>query len=187
MHKLSVLSLVLFSALIWSARAQSVLPHSTEAAGTVGLNGNGGADNSTHVSLGLSGAYNWTQKLAYTGEFSHQWMGSTLAERQNILLFGVGARYYLTAPGHIAPYVAATGGYARLDTNFIGTGMSTGESAGYIAGGAGVSFYVAENWGIRPEIRYQYELLGTSDGFSGIQGSISAFYQFGGTEPGKKK
>jgi hypothetical protein len=87
----------------------------------------------------------------------------------------------------MVPYVVATGGFARIGTNSIGTTLNTSEKDGYFAVGGGASFYVGESWGIRPELRYQDEFVGLRYPVKEAQGSISLFYQLGGSETKAKK
>jgi hypothetical protein len=167
--------------------AQGVLPRSYDAAATLGFNSKGGIDGSMHPSYGLSGAYNRWGNLAAVGEFEYQPFGSNPSYRQTIQLVGGGFRYYIKPSRHMVPYATATGGFARIATNQIGTGFNNSEKDGYFAVGGGASFYVAENWGIRPELRYRNEFVGLRYPIKEVQGSISLFYQFGGTEAKAKK
>jgi hypothetical protein len=186
-HKRSAVALACLISLSSAIFAQGVLPRSKDAAGTLAFNGQGGVDGNMHPSYGLSGAYNRWGNLAAIGEFEYQPFGATLALRQTIQLVGGGGRFYFKASPHMAPYLVATGGFARIGTNQIGTGLNTSEKGGYFAAGGGASFYVSESWGIRPEVRFQDELIGNLYPFKEVQGSISLFYQFGGGETAKAK
>jgi hypothetical protein len=166
--------------------AQGPLPGSFDVAGTLAFNSGGGIDGHMHPSYGLSGAYNRWGNLAAVGEFEYQPFGSTIAFRQTIQTFGGGFRYTIKPSARMIPYATATGGFARIGTNQIGTGINTSEKDGYFAVGGGASFYVAENWGIRPELRYRDEFVGLRYPVKEVQGSISLFYQFGGVEAKKK-
>lgn len=167
--------------------AQAILPRSYDVAGTIGFNSHGGIDGDMHPSYGLSGAYNRWGNLAAIGEFEYQPFGATLAQRQTIQTVGGGFRYYIKPSARLVPYATATGGFARLATNQVGTGINKSEKDGYFAIGGGASFYVAESWGIRPELRYRNEFVGLRYPVKEVQGSISLFYQFGGTEVKGKK
>lgn len=186
--RMLVVALLSFVSLSSAARAQGVLPKSIDTAGTMAFNGQGGVDGNMHPSFGLSGGYNFWNNLTVLGEFEYQPFGATLATRQTIQLVGGGVRYYFMPSQHMSPYVVGSGGFARIGTNSIGLGINSSQKGAYFAAGGGVSFYVGDNWGVRPELRFQRELQSTSVPFNEVQGSISLFYQFGGTEAkGKKK
>jgi Outer membrane protein beta-barrel domain len=179
-QKMYVVALVCMVCLSCAVRAQ-VLQGSKDAGVSIAFNGKGGIDGKIHPSFGLSGSYNWRRNLAAVGEFEYVPFGSTLAFRQTIQLAGGGARYYFLTSPRVAPYVTATGGFARFATNTIGTGTNISEKDGYWAVGGGASFYINESFGVRPEVRMQDEFVGLRYPFKEVQGSISVFYQFGGS------
>ncbi len=167
--------------------AQAVLPKSIDVAGTLAFNSHGGIDGDMHPSYGVSGAYNRWGNLAAVGEFEYQPFGANLSYRQTAQTVGGGFRYYIKPSPRLVPYATATGGFARIATNQIGSGINKSEKDGYFAIGGGASFYVTESWGIRPELRYRNEFIGLRYPVKEVQGSISLFYQFGGTETKTKK
>lgn len=185
-HSRSVVALLCLVCLSSAVRAQ-VLKGSKDVGASIAFNGEAGADGKIHTSYGLNGSYNWRANLAAVGEFEYVPFGSNLAYRQTIQLVGGGARYYFLTSPRMAPYVTATGGFARVATNTIGTGTNISEKDGYWAVGGGVSFYVNESWGIRPEVRMQDEFVGLRYPFKEVQGSITLFYQFGGSSAAAKK
>lgn len=184
--KVSLIAFLTLAFLSSAGRAQSVLLKSVDAAGTVGFTSNGGADNNVHTSLGFSGGYVLYKNIEVLGEYSHQWMGSTNVLRENIEHYGGGARYYFLANGRFAPYVVATAGYARFDTTQIPpdslqqTHDLTPDNTAYITAGGGASIYMSSWWGIRPELRWQRELLTDTNSYNLTQGSLSVFFQLGG-------
>jgi hypothetical protein len=171
-----------------AALAQSIVPHSKDVAGNISFNGHGGIDGKMQASYGLSGSYNVWRNLAAVGEFEYQPFGSNIALRQTVQRGGGGFRYYFMTSPRLAPYVIATGGFARLGTAQVGTGLNVSEKDGYFSAGGGASFFVDESWGIRPEVRYLDEFVGLRYPVKETVGSISLFYQFGGSGiPAKKK
>ena len=121
------------------------------------------------------------------GEFEYQPYGATLALRQTVQRAGGGFRYYFKTSPRMSPFVVATGGFARLGTGTVGTGNNISEKDGYFSAGGGASFFINESWGIRPEVRYLDQFVGLRYPQKGAVGSISIFYQFGGTAPAAKK
>ncbi len=171
-----------------AGRAQGILPHSKDVAGTIGFNSQSGVDGKMHPSYGVNGSWNLLGNLSAVGEFQYQIFGSTLAVRQTIPMLGGGFRYYFLTSPRIAPYVVATGGWASRGTGKVGTALNTADGGGYYTAGGGASLYLNESWGIRPEVRFQSELIGCRNPFKEVQGSMSIFYQFGGSStPAKKK
>jgi hypothetical protein len=183
----SVLLLLFFVSLSSAAWAQGVFVDSVDLAGTIGFNSHSGIDNSLHPSFTGSGAYNLWGKLAAFGELGYQSAGSTLATKESITIAGGGVRYYFKQFNRIAPYVVGAGGFNRLNRTTIGQGVNNASNGGYFGGGGGASLYLNENFGIRPELRYQRELIGVASSFNEVQGSVSVFFQFGGSAPSSKK
>jgi hypothetical protein len=179
-QKTSVVALVCMVCLSCAVRAQ-VLQGSKDVGASIAFNGKGGIDGDMHPSYGLSGSYNWRRNLAAVGEFEYAPFGSNLTYRQTIQLAGGGARYYFLTSPRMAPYLTATGGFARIGTNTVGSGLNVSEKDGYWAVGGGASFYLSDSWGVRPEVRMQDEFVGLRYPFKEVQGSISLFYQFGGS------
>jgi opacity protein-like surface antigen len=179
-RKSSVSFLMFAGLLAATAGAQVVANHSSEFAATMGFTSEGGIDGNTHPFYGIAGSYVARPNLAAVGEYMFQTMGTTLATKEKIQLMGAGARYYFRTSPRLAPYAEVIGGYARLSLNGVGTGTGSATNSAYFGVGGGASFYLTENWGIRPELRYERELLTTSNnGFNACEGTISVFYQFG--------
>jgi hypothetical protein len=190
MHAIITRSVVLFLlcvSLSSPAWAQGVVPDSVELAGTIAFNSHGGIDGNMHPSFTGSGAYNLWGKLAAFGEVGYQSLGSTLATKESITILGAGVRYYIKQSSRIAPYVVGAGGFNRFNMTTVGQGTNHASSGGYFAGGGGASLYLSENIGIRPEVRYQRELIGVASSFNEVQGSVSVFFQFGGSAAEGKK
>jgi hypothetical protein len=182
----SVLPLLLAITLSSAAPAQTVLPGSVDFAGSMVFNSYSGL-NGRHVAYSVNGGYNLWSNLAVIGEYGYQTLGSTLANKESIELIGAGARYYFKQSGRIAPYAVGAAGFADFNNNAVGTGNTVSGHAGYFGAGGGASIYFGDNWGLRPELRYQRELFELSNAFNSVQGSVSLFYQFGGREASKKK
>lgn len=181
--KVSAVSFLAFAAISPAARAQGVLVHSVDGAVGVGFNGEPGIDGNRHSYWDASGAYNLTGNLAAIGEYRYEPMGSTIATHETLQLLGAGVRYSLQPSKRFVPYLVAAGGYARQNQYAAGLGTVMGLNSAYFAAGGGVSLYFNQNWGIRPEVRYERALMtSSSQSFNTAVGTISFFYQFGGEE-----
>jgi hypothetical protein len=198
-QKLSVVSLLSLAVLSFPGKgwAQGNAYHSIDGGAGLLFSSKSGIDNTMHVGAEVSAGYNLFAKMGVIGEFQYHSLGSTPgiqqytstpAIRENVDLIGGGVRYHLKAYGRISPYAVATGGMAHMDTNHIGLAYNVGRNGGYFAAGGGANIYVGERWGIRPEVRYQRDLIGASiGGFNEVEGTVSVFIQFGGGEAPKKK
>jgi hypothetical protein len=192
---LSLLCLVALSSAAWA----QTLPGSIEGSGGLIFPGQMGndakpltsapappADPGTNVFFGNHTAYvgsmtydKWGP-LAVLAEAGHQSLGSTSIAKYSTIFIGFGARYYFHQYHRLVPYVVAAGGYDHLGGRQIDTINTIGEHGAYAGGGAGLTMYVTEYMGIRPEMRYQANLIGLTSQFNQVQGSISVFFQFGG-------
>ena len=173
------LSLLCLAALSSAAWAQT-LPGSMEGSGGLIFNSHSGIDNKLHTAYIGSFSYDKWGPLAVLMEGGHQSLGSTTVVKNSTIFIGFGARYYFHRSGRLVPYVVGAGGYDHLGGRFIGTANTIGQHGAYAGGGAGLTMYINENMGIRPEVRYQASLIALPSEFNQFQGSISAFYQFGG-------
>jgi len=81
------------------------------------------------------------------------------------------------------PYVVGSLGDARIRLSAGGSSISyNGFNMGV---GAGASFYIRHNFGIRPEYRFQrasYTVMGNDYAIHTSQETVSFFYQFGGSK-----
>ena len=123
-QKGSVVALVCMVCLSCAVRAQ-VVRGSKDVGASIAFNGEDGVDGNMHPSYGIGGSYNWRRNLAAVGEFEYVPFGATPGQRMTIQLVGGGARYYFKTSPHLAPYVTATGGFARIATNTIDKADST--------------------------------------------------------------
>lgn len=166
-------------------RAQ-VLAHSGDVSGHVGYGyGNYetsgvGATNS-HIEYGGSGGYNVSPNLTFLGEYSYMPMGTYSTVDFKTQLFGGGVRLNMGDSSRSVPYVVATLGGNR----FTGakSGVSVSANGLYVGFGGGASIYFGKNWGVRPEFRYERQLLtfsGLTADTNVIVGTGSIFFQFGG-------
>ena len=99
--------------------------------------------------------------------------------------FGGGLQVILTSGEKFETYVIGAVGAGRMSasgsSHVPGTNLdvsiSSSDTKARLGGGAGLRYYVSENWGIRPELRV--------DRYFGDQGStafrytVGVFYQFG--------
>jgi len=189
-----VLAGLFFSAiflLIVSAPARTqVLARSGEVAGTVGYDHTvyspSGGPTSTHF-FGASGGYNLTPQVTVLGEYKYDPLnfsegGITYHDQ----LFGGAARYNFLSSERIVPFAVAGVGSFRM-TASEGS-LSVSNNGYYFNFGGGASIYLARNWGVRPEYRWERQ----HDDLTGMVAighvsnlSASIFYQFGGR--GKRK
>lgn len=177
-------------------RAQSIPPRSGEVSGNVGFSSLKGVDGSRHIFFGGSSAYNLSQSAAIGFDYSYQSMGSLRVGGANgtehLQLFGPVFRLGLNRFPRAVPYLLVGGGGAVMKTIASSGNVGAGASriGAYFGVGGGISIYANRHWGIRPEFRYERHefpsttISGTSlfsFGENDAQGSLSLFYQFGGT------
>jgi hypothetical protein len=124
-----------------------------------------------------------------SSSFSTSASGVTVTGNASVKLanFGGGAHYsFRSSEAKVRPYITGELGVGH----FYGTGSGTGSSGNsanvsigvtnalYSGVGGGVRLYVGQNWGFKPEVRYQrYQssLIGSNT----VQYSVGLFYQFG--------
>jgi hypothetical protein len=206
-----VVAVAFFAAVQATGLAQGVLSHSADVALNGGASSVSGIDGNPHPFVGISGSYNVWRSVSAFVEYSFTSGGSLgSAAGSAATAFtqrgGGGARYYFAPHGHLVPYATVAGGYLRSTVDATGTGDNTSVAGGYFGFGLGANLYGGENWGIRPELRYQREFYGTS--ISGnklspqiglsqaqagstansnvVEGTVSFFFQFGGEASSKK-
>jgi len=165
-----------------------VVAHSGDVAVNVGFgsqSGNDTLDRDKHPSYGASGAYNFTKHVAFLGEYSYLSLGSEHGIDGRAELLGVGARYSLLPSKRIVPYVVAAMDLDRFSISQSASGITETESTKgfYLGLGGGASFYATNNWGIRPELRWEYQNFPSgpfNDSIKTVRGTVSLFYQWGG-------
>jgi hypothetical protein len=169
-------------------RAQ-VLAGSGEVAGNIGFNNLTGVDGKKHIEYGFSGAYNLSQYLAIVGEFNDLPQGSVssggVTANGYYRLYGAAVRYSLLSSARAVPFIAAGGGGSSVGASASYQGLHASATYGgaYVSLGGGVSIYVDQHWGVRPEFRWDeqfYSASGSSTHQSDVRGLLSVFYQFGG-------
>jgi len=177
----SAMFLLFFSA---PARTQ-VLAHSAEVAGTIGYDHTvyspPDGPTSTHF-FGASGGYNLTSQVTVLGEYKYDplnFSGGSITYHNQ--LFGGAARYNILSSKKIVPFAVFGAGSFRMTAS---EGSLTESNNGYYVNfGGGASIYLANNWGVRPEFRWERQHVNLTSmevigHVSNVSGSI--FYQFGG-------
>jgi Outer membrane protein beta-barrel domain len=177
------------------ALAQGIAAGSGEVTGNIGFSNLKGVDNSRHISMGGSGTYNLTQLVGVGFEYNFQSMGSQtisgIKGSEHLQMYGPVARFALMKSARVVPFalVAAGGVSDRVAVSAGNVSMSASQGGFYAGFGGGASIYAGNNWGIRPEFRYERQhfnstsIQGISVGSYGqnyAQGSVAVFYQFGG-------
>ena len=188
-------SLIFLLAVSSPAWAQGIAAGSGEVTGNIGFSNLKGVDNGRHVSLGGSGTYNLSQLVGVGFEYNFQMMGSQtisgITGSEHLQMYGPVARFALARSTRVVPYVlVAAGGVSdRAAVSAGNVSMSAAQKGFYFGFGGGASIYAGNNWGIRPEFRYERQhfnstAIGTSTvgsyGQNYAQGTVAIFYQFGG-------
>jgi hypothetical protein len=163
-----------------------VLAHSVDVSGHYGFGyGNyttsGVGTTNSHQEFGFSGGENLSPSFTVLGEYSYMPMGSYDTVSFITQLAGGGVRFNLGASGKVVPYVLGSGGVDRF-TGAVGE-ASASAVGGYVAFGGGASIYLGENWGIRPDFRYERQFIsfaGITSNTNVVVGSGAIFFQFGG-------
>jgi len=136
-----------------------------------------------------SGGYNISPHIAALGEYKFDPLATPLgnAFTWHSQLIGGAARYNFTPSRKIVPYAIVGIGFYWLTASMPGTVENAGGY--YVNFGGGISYYLGNHWGIRPEFRYERqharykgEEFLTSNVVD-LSGSI--FFQFG--RSGNKK
>ena len=132
-------------------------------------------------SFGGSGGYNVSQNISVLGEYQYIPQGSCGGTSVNTQFYG-GLMRASFGSGKVAPYILVGGGGVREAGS--GSDLNVTFSGGYIAFGGGASIFLGKNWGIRPEVRYNYGFL-SGDGVTAVggldyQATGGVFFQFGG-------
>jgi opacity protein-like surface antigen len=172
-----------------SLRAQ-VLAHSGEVAGFGGDAhlGDGGGNSPIY---GGSGGYNIMPAVTLFGEYSYISLpkidcgpdtsydgpdGCTASDHAQS--YGGGVRFNFLTSKRVVPYgvFAFDGARSSVSAAGVGSNSVNGWDVGF---GGGASFYVAHNWGVRPEYRYErIEFHSNGNNTNLITGGV--FFQWGG-------
>ncbi len=182
------LACFLAAATAWS----QVAPGSGDVSYSIGFNhvgqGSDFNDTSTNgLATGFDGGYNINQYVEVGGEFNFFGMPQVDGVNTHILNYGFQAHFNLTPGSKVVPYGVFGVGGSRLTASE--SGASASATGNYFGGGAGVNFFLGQNWGVRAELR------DSRDGFSinGVSGNTSVFamtggvfFQFGGHSSRKK-
>jgi len=171
--------------------AQGFASHAVDVAAGAGASSqsdNHSADGNIHISYTGSASYHLTSRLASGVEYS--WLPLDSEKGPNVgvhsQLMGLASRFTVLPSWHTAPYVVLAVGYDRLSDVPTGSG-STAYNGIYGDAGLGLSVYATKHWGVRPEVRYEYQsyFSGPLSSFGSIRGTMSVFYQFGGKDSSK--
>ncbi len=144
------------------------------------------ADTNNHTNYGFSTAYNMSPNFAVVADYTYQPMSSLDGVAFHTQMFGGAARFSFGG-NRMVPYVVVGGGGAQLTGSESGVAVSA--NGGYFGGGGGAHIYLGKNWGIRPELRYDYmrlSLSGVTQSINASQFTTGFFFQFGGHSPSKK-
>jgi hypothetical protein len=169
-------------------RAQ-VLAHSGEIAGNIGYDHTSftppDGPTSNHF-FGVSGGYNITPNFTALGEYKYDPLSKLEGVSYHSQLYGGAARFNFLNFKSIVPYAVAGVGGLRFTASE--SGISASRNGYYVNFGGGATIYLARNWGVRPEVRYERQHVSANGrdihaNVADVSGSF--FYQWGGT--GRKK
>ncbi|MDR3737238.1 MAG: outer membrane beta-barrel protein [Acidobacteriaceae bacterium] len=180
---------VFLAALSAPLLAQSITPMSGDAAANIGFNNLTGIDNKKHVEFGFSGGINLNEYVAVLAEYNYLPQGSEtvsgMSVSGNYQLFGGAVRVAPVKSKRVVPYGVFGFGYARMGAaaSFQGVNGSASVNGDYVSFGGGASIYCGQNWGLRPEYRWDrqmYKYYGNDYHQNESRGTIALFYQWGG-------
>lgn len=176
---------VAISAPVWG----QIAPGSGDVSAHIGFNNLKGVDNDKHVQFGFSGGVNLSKEFALVGEYSYLPQGSVnvsgIKADGHYHNVGAAVRYSFWHKGRFVPYAVAAGGYSRVtaSASYLGASGSDSANGGYVGLGGGSSLYVAHNWGVRPDVRWDRQAWsknGSSGHRNDVRVTVAVFYQFGG-------
>jgi hypothetical protein len=191
---------LMFLLAVSAACAQGVSSGSADISGNVGFSNLKGVDGNRHVNFGGTGLYNLNEITGVGFEYTYQDMGSLtqggVTGSEHLQLFGPVARIALAKSDRVVPFVAAAVGGASLHAVASAQNVSVGASQNgfYFGFGGGATIYAGNNWGIRPEFRYERQHFNSTSidgiaissfGQNDAQGTVALFYQFGGKRASK--
>jgi hypothetical protein len=190
-HKTIRVSCLLAGALLFSASAFAD-DGKGEIAGFGGVTKISGGVG-THAVVGGSAGLRVADHVRVFGEFSMVPLASESLSESGVTAHGTDRLYHFGggmevgfgSSKRVVPYVLVAGGVGHevVSATAVGGGASatvnlTSNSA-YLAGGGGVRIYAGDNWGIKPEFRYQhYTSTGGGTSYAGVF-TFGLFYQFG--------
>jgi len=189
-HKTILVSCLLAGTLLFTTAAFAEDGKGEVAGFGGGIAMTGGAG--THALVGGSAGVRIVTHLRLFGEFTYSQLGSYSASEEGVSAsvkdklygFGGGVDYSFGSSKRLVPYfVAAVGaGHESLGVSASAGGATASENLAtsnsvYLGVGGGVRFYAGDNWGIKPEVRYQ-RYSGSNGGSSAVF-TVGIFYQFG--------
>ncbi len=194
------LACFLVAATGWS----QVAPGSADVSYNIGYNHVGAGPNDDFApqsgnsfTTGGNGGININQYIEVGGEFNFfqdpQPEFSPVSASIHILNYGALARFNLAPNSKVVPYglFAFGGSHATASASEGGDSGSVSENGYYVGFGGGASIYLGQNWGVRAELRDNYNHFsapggGGTDSTNVVAMTGGVFYQFGGHSARKK-
>ena len=190
----AVLLLVSSTALV----AQNIRPGVVELGASGGASTISGALNQKPTySFGFSGTYSVSHKVWVGPEYTYDILGSSIIAGTTSTLiasdlqqFGALVRVALIdRKSKFVPYMVGSGGLATYHGPTSASSHLRGFTpGGYVTAGAGLDYYWKHGFGIRPELRVDYNHFKGGTGSTGgltalgdstrIHGTLGIFYQF---------
>jgi len=153
-------------------------------------------DNSGNsVTTGGNGGYNINRYIEAGGEFSFfndpQPSVSGVNVGLHILDYGGLVRFNLAPASKVVPYgVFGIGGsHATARASLGSSSESVSENGYYVGYGGGASIYLSPNWGVRAELRdnwNHFTYQGSKNSTNAVAMTGGLFYQFGGIGRAKR-
>lgn len=186
----------LFLVLSNSAQAQ-IAAGTVDLAGNVGFSNLDGIDTNKHINFGATAGYNFSRSNTLILEYSYLPMGSVSGYGAkvsgNYQIFGVADRWNFGVSKKVVPYATAGLGFVRQGESAFVAGFGSGKGSVngfYVGFGGGASIFLGQNWGIRPEVRWdaqEFSANGSSAEQNAVRASAGVFYQWGGQGSSKRK
>ena len=173
--------------------AQGPAGSTLDLSANVGVSNLNGIDNHKgHPTGGASAYVNLTRAIAVGFDYNYYGLGTVSAgvkDTEHLQTYGGSLRINLLPNRVLVPYVVAGVGGNRLTATASASSFS--ESAAingsYFNGGGGVSLYLGNGFGLRPELRYerqqfhnqQFDGIYISGAATDVHPTIALFYQIG--------
>lgn len=167
------MSLTLFGAMVLASTCTFAETERApgEVSGYVGIDAIGQQGGSHPV---VGGTVGFGNRVHVFGDFNYVPLSSERGSgTPRVVDFGGGMHFtFPTRNAKVAPYFLVGGGAGQFSA------FGDSETHVYFAFGGGLRYYVGENWGVRPEFRYQrYQAV--EGGLNTAIIGIGVFYRFG--------